>query len=270
MFDFSPWLAAAVIAGFVLLVMVLAAMHRASIMRAPMFKGRHLTLAIDEAAGQLVVTMDDHAGVVRMPLGSTAHYHSIDYAHVAVRADQKRPKTGRATLYITSYKTPDVFEKERVHAVDSGPLVASSWSRVLPESESRLAAAWLDRRAALIAPDFVGHVRTLNAQKKDAAAAARRHLPESPVIECDRGRLVKHYAYVAFLPSGFVYGMTEMAELPVPVTRVHADIGRKIRVVFAGQSWALDFELTQGEMETLQKLQQKVLLHLAPPIPRGH
>jgi hypothetical protein len=269
MFDFSPWLAAAVIAGFVLLVMVLAAMHRASIMRAPMFKGRHLTLAIDDAAGQLVVTMDDHAGVVRMPLGSTAHYHSIDYAHVAVRADQKRPKTGRATLYITSYKTPDVFEKERVHAVDSGPLVASSWSRVLPESESRLAAAWLDRRAALIAPDFVGHVRTLNAQKKDAAAAARRHLPETPVIECDRGRLVKHYAYVAFLPSGFVYGMTEMDGLPVPVTRVHADIGRKIRVVFAGQPWALTFELTQGEMQTLQGLQQKGLLHLAPPLPHG-
>lgn len=269
MSNYSPWYAAVFLAGCVVLFLVLRAMHRASIVRAPVFKGHRLTLAIDEAASQLVITMDDHAGVVRMPLGSVASYHSINYAPVPVRADQTPPKTGSATLYVTSYKIPDVFEKERVHAVDSGPLVASSWSRVLPESESRLAAAWLDRRAALIAPDFVGHVRTLNAQKKDAAAAARRHLPESPVIECDRGRLVKHYAYVAFLPSGFVYGMTEMNGLPVPVTRVHADIGRKIRVVFAGQPWALTFELTQGEMQTLQGLQQKGLLHLAPPLPHG-
>jgi hypothetical protein len=270
MFNYSPWYAAVFLAGCVVLFVVLRAMHRASIMRAPMFKGRHLTLAIDESAGQLVITMDDHAGVVRMPLGSVASYHSINYAPVPVRADQTPPKTGNATLYVTSYKIPEVFEKERVHAVDSGPLVASSWSRVLPESESRLAAAWLDRRAALIAPDFAGHVRILNAQKKDAAAAARRHLPENPVIECDRGRLVKHYAYVAFLPSGFVYGMTALDGPPVPVMRVHAGIGRKIDVVFAGQNWALDFELTQGEMETLQKLQQKGLLHLALPIPRGH
>ena len=269
MFTFSPWYAAVILAGFVVFFVIFEAMRRAAIVRAPVFRGRHLTLAIDESNSQLVITMHDHAGVARMPLGSVASHHSIGYAPVPVRAGQTPPKTGDATLYLTSYKIPDVFEKELVHAVDSDPLVATSWSRVLPATESRLAAAWLDRRAALIAPDFAGHILTLNAKKKEAAAAARRHLPEAPVIECDRGRLVKHYAYVAFLPSGFVYGMTEMDGLPVPVTRVHASIGRKIDVLFAGQNWALDFELTQGEMETLQKLQQEGLLHLAPPILRG-
>jgi hypothetical protein len=253
-----------------LLFLIFGAMRRASVVRAPVFKGRHLTLAIDEANSKLVITMNDDAGVVRMPLGSVASYHAPDFVPVPVRAGKTPPKTGNAHLWLTSFKVPDVFEKESVHAIDHSNLVASNWSRLLPEPEAKLAIAWLDRRAALIAPDFAGHVRSLNAQKKDAAAAARRHLPENPVIECDRGRLVKDYAYVAFLPSGFVYGMDGMDGLPVPVTRVHADVGRKIRVVFAGQPWALTFELTQGEMRTLQTMQQKGLLHLAPPIPPGH
>jgi hypothetical protein len=270
MSNYSPWYAAAVLAGLVLLFVILETMRRSTIVRGPVFKGGHLTLAIDEANKDLVITMNDDAGVVRMPLGSVASYHAPDFVPVPVRAGQTPPKTGRARLWLTSFKVPDVFEKESVHAIDHSNLVASNWSRLLPESEAKLAIAWLDRRAALIAPDFAGHVTSLNAQKKDAAAAARRHLPEKPLIECDRGRVAKYYAYIAVLPSGFVYGMTEMDGLPVPVTRVHADIGRKIRVMMPGHAFAFDFELTQGEMQTLQSLQQKGLLHLAPPLPRGH
>lgn len=270
MFDSPHWHAAAALAGCVVLFFILRAVRRAFLVRAPEFNGANLTLAMDEAANHLVVTRRGEAEVIRMPLGAVAWRLAYDYGSKPVRANQSRPKTGRATVYLTSFKLPQAFTEE--HLTDgTHPLyVLRKWTTDLGNGEAELAVGWLDHHARRIAPDLTGHIEALNAQKRELAAAARRHLPEKPVIECDRGRIIEHYAYVAFLPSGFVYGQSSADGLPVPVVRVHAGIGRKIDVVFPDSGTACGFELTTEEMGVLQGLQRQGVLHIEPPVPRGY
>jgi len=270
MFDYSPWYAAVVLAGCVVLFFILKAARRASLVCAPAFNGANLMLAMDEEAGHLVITRRGHAEVIRMPLGAVAWRLAYDYDSTPVRANQSPPKTGRATLYLTSFKLPQAFTED--HLTDgTHPLyVLRKWTTDLGNAEAEVAVGWLDHHARRIAPDLKGHIAILNAQKKELAAAARRHLPEKPVIECDRGRIIEHYSYVAFLPSGFVYGQSSADGLPVPVVRVHAGIGRKIDVVFPDSATAYGFELTPAEMDVLQGLQQKGVLRIEPPVPKGY
>jgi hypothetical protein len=270
MFAYSPWYAAVVLAGFVVLFFIVRAARRASLTRAPEFNGANLTLAMDEAAGHLVVTRQGQAEVLRMPLGAVTWRLAYDYDSTPVRADQSSPKTGRATVYLTSFKLPRAFAEDHLTDGTHALYVLRKWTTDLGNAEAELAVGWLDQHAKRIAPDLKGHIEALNAQKRELAAAARRHLPEKPVVECDRGRIIEHYRYVAFLASGFVYGQSSADGLPVPVVRVHAGVGRKIDVVFPDSATAYGFELTAAEMDVLQGLQQKGVLHVAPPIPRGY
>lgn len=87
-------------------------------------------------------------------------------------------------------------------------------------------------------------------------------------------RNAEHYAYVAFLPSGFVYGMRGADELPEPVSRVHAgDVhkaqGDTVQVEFFRGGRAT-FRLTGPEMRTLQQLQKRGVLRLEAPGPSAY
>jgi len=214
------------------------------------FETPWLTLSIDEAAQELVATQENEGGVIRMKLGSVTWQ---------VSGNQLR---------LTTFKMPLALGADQLSEYDLR-IVERTLQIYIGGSDPDMVNRWLDKRRARIIPDRVGHITRLNAQKKDAAEIARRHLPEKPVIECDTGSFVEHYAYVAFLPSGHVYGMQGMDALPVPVIRVFAGTGRNVQVAFASGR-ERSFELTPAETRILQGLQQKGLLHLPSLASRGY
>jgi len=236
--------------GLLIVGCIVIALHRASVVRREVFETPWLTLALDEDTQELVATQENEGGVIRMKLGSITWH---------VSGNQLR---------LTTFKMPDALGAEQLYEHDQ-TLVVRTVQLYMGGSNPRLVDRWLSRRAARIVPDRVGHITRLNAQKKNAAEIARRHLPEAPVIECDAGRFVEEYAYVAFLPSGHVYGMQGIDMLPTPVIRAFAGTGRTVRVVFASGREGT-FELTPTETRLLQGLQQRGVLHLPPLASRGY
>lgn len=236
--------------GLLIVGRILTALHHASVIRRDAFSTPWLTLAIDEDTQELVATQENEGGVIRMKLGSITWH---------VSGNQLR---------LTTFKMPLALGADRLYEHDQR-IVERTLQIYMGGSNPALVDRWLSRRGSRLVPDRVGHITRLNAQKKNAAEIARRHLPEKPVIECDAGRFVEQYAYVAFLPSGHVYGMQGMDALPTPVIRVFAGEARHVRVVFASGRED-SFELTPTETRLLQGLQQKGVLRLAPLASRGY
>jgi len=236
--------------GLIIVGRLLIALHDASVVRREVFETPWLTLSIDETAKELVATQDNQGEVIRMKLGSITWH---------VSGNQLR---------LTTFRMPQALGAEKLSEYDQ-TLVVRTVQLYMGGSNPDLVNRWLSRRESRLVPDRVGHVAKLNAQIKDAAEIARRHLPEKPVIECDTGRFVEQYAYVAFLPSGHVYGMQGIDALPTPVIRVFAGPARHVRVLFASGREGT-FELTPAETRILQGLQQKGVLHLPPLASRGY
>lgn len=243
----------AIIVGTILTIVVIWALVQAVRIRKPRLSTGGLTLFIDDEAGVLVASHRDQTGIERMPLNTMTWGVS-----------------GK-NLRITTFEVEKGFAVGKFYEYDQATVVRSVdfW---VGDGNPKLAKRWLDRWSLRLAPDVAGHIKALNAQKKDLAAAARRHLPETPVVECDTGRVIDHYAYVAFLPSGFVYGMKGADSIPLPVMRVHAgDVtrgkGRTVHVIFPRAGDAATFVLTGQEMQAIQTLQEKGVLTLAPPLP---
>jgi hypothetical protein len=246
-------LALAGTAAFIGLLYLGRALFRAADVRRSRFSFGRLSLFIDEASNELVVTQEGESGVRRLKVGTLA-WHGAGHS-----------------VRITSFKLPEAYAAGTFDPYNERTVFdyADLW---VGEGNTGPVTRWLNHRAARLAPDINGHIRALNAQKKDIAAAARRHLPETPVVECDTGRTIGQYGYVAFLPSGFVYGMDNAEGLPQPVIRVHAGDphqgkGRTVHVVFPRAGSSLTFELAPAEMRVLQGLQQRGVLRLEAPVP---
>lgn len=250
---FYIFLGLALTAGFIALLYLLRGLYRASAVRAVRFSDGRNQLFIDEAAQELVITQGDRTGVHRLPLGTL---------------------TWRGTgvhVRLASFKLPLAFARGKFDDYDQIAVRETVDVWVGENNEGPL-LRWLSHRTKRLAPDSDGHVRKLNAQKKELAAAARRHLPETPVVECDTGRTLEQYAYVAFLPSGHVYGMDSHDGLPQPVLRVfsgdvHRGKGRTIDVDYPAANPPVSFSLSASEMSALQKLQEKGVLRLEPTRP---
>ncbi|MGF6492205.1 hypothetical protein ABIE56_000358 [Luteibacter sp. 621] len=248
--EYLAWCAGAFVA-FLALIFILVALHRRAVIRRPVFQDTDIEFEIDEAAGELVATSLRQTGVARLPLNTLTWAISTN------------------NLRLTSFKLPVAFAAPNLSEFDK-TIVRENVHLWVGNSNQQLVLRWLEHRAGRLKPDLAAHIKQLNAQKKDLAAAARRHLPEVPAVECDTGMLLEHYAYVAFLPSGFVYGMRGADELPEPVSRVRAgDVhkaqGNTVQVEFfrGGQA---TFRLTVPEMRVLQGLQRKGVLRLEAPV----
>ncbi|UPG92841.1 hypothetical protein [Luteibacter aegosomatissinici] len=246
---------ALLLAGFILVLFLAFLAQQFLAPRRSRFCHRGASLVIDEHANVLIISQTDRTGVQRFPLG-TVTWRDIG-----------------TSVRIASFKLPDAyafgqFNDYNPHAVQDSIDV---W---VGQGNAGPLMRWLAHRAKRLAPDVEGHYRKLDAQKRQIAAAVRRHLPETPVVECDVGRLIDHYAYVAFLPSGFVYGMRGADSLPQPVLcvrggDVHRGKGRTVEVEFLHSSPAT-FELTEQEMRLIQGLQEKGVLRLEPPRPNPY
>lgn len=252
--EYLAWCAGAFVA-FLALIRLLVAVYNRAVIRRPVFQDTDIELEIDEKAGELVATSLRQTGVIRLPLNTLTWAISTN------------------NLRLTSFKLPLAFAAPHFSEFDK-TIVRENVHLWVGNCNQGLVLRWLEHRAGRLKPDVAGHIKQLNAQKKDLAAAARRHLPETPVVECDAGMLLEHYAYVAFLPSGFVYGMRGADELPEPVSRVHAgDVtkaqGNTIQVEFFRVGRAT-FRLTGPEMRTLQQLQKKGVLRLEAPVPSAY
>ncbi|QWT22130.1 hypothetical protein KPL74_08995 [Bacillus sp. NP157] len=243
-------LAVGIAAGFIVFLYLARAIYRASTVRKARYSDGRNQLFIDEAAGELVITQGDRTGVRRMPLGTL---------------------TWRGTgtdVRIASFKLPLAYARTEFNDYDQIS-VRDSVDVWVGANNAGPLLRWLNHRTKHLAPDIEGHYRALNAQKKAIAAAARRHLPETPVVECDTGRTLEQYAYVAFLPSGFVYGMDSSEGIPQPVLRVfagnvHQGKGRTIDVDYPMPNPPVTFSLSASEMSAIQKLQEKGVLRLEP------
>ncbi|UPG88322.1 hypothetical protein L2Y96_12915 [Luteibacter aegosomaticola] len=243
-------------AAFIGLLYIGRTLFREIDARRSRFSFGRLSLFIDDAANELVITQQGQSGVRRLKVGTLAWTR----AGYSVR--------------ITSFKLPEAFADGKFDPYS--PRTVSDYADVwVGEGNAGPVTRWLNHRAARLTPDINGHIRALNAQKKAIAAAARRHLPETPVVECDTGRTIEQYGYVAFLPSGFVYGMDDAEGLPQPVIRVHAgDVhqgeGRTVKVVFPRAGSSRTFKLEPTEMKALQALQETGKLRLDTPLRVPH
>lgn len=253
---FYIFLGLGITAGFIASLYGVRALYRALATRRVRFSDGRNQLFIDEAANSLVITQGDRAGIHRMPLGTL---------------------TWRGTgtnVRIASFRLPAAFAHGEFNDHNKN-LVSDSVDVWVGENNTAPLLRWLSHRASRLAPDVDGHVRALNAQKKEIAAAARRHLPETPIVECDTGRTIEQYAYVAFLPSGFVYGMDSRDGIPQPVLRVfagdvHRGKGRTIDVDYPAARPPVTFTLSSAEMSALQRLQEKGVLRLEAPRPLSY
>lgn len=240
-------------AAFIALLYLLRGLYRVVAVRTERFSDGRNQLFIDDAADELVVTQGDRANVHRLPLGTLTWRNTGTHVRIA------------------SFKLPLAFARGKFDDYDQ-IAVRDTVDVWVGENNAGPLLRWLSHRASRLAPDIDGHVRTLNARKKDIAAAARRHLPETPIIECDTGRTIEQYAYVAFLPSGFVYGMDSPDGIPQPVLRVfagdvHRGKGRTVEVDYPAPNPPVTFTLSGPEMSALQQLQEKGVLRLEAPRP---
>lgn len=247
---FYIYLGLGLAAGFIVFLYLVRTIYRASLVRRERYSDGRNQLFIDDAAGELVITQGDRTDVHRLPLGTLTWR-----------------KTG-TDVRIASFKLPLAYARAEFNDYDQ-VAVQDSVDVWVGANNAGPLLRWLSHRAGRLAPDAEGHFRALNAKKKEIAAAARRHLPETPIVECDTGRTLEQYAYVAFLPSGFVYGMDSIEGIPQPVLRVFAGNvnqgkGRSIDVDYPMPNPPVTFSLSAGEMSAIQALQEKGVLRLEP------
>lgn len=271
--NFNYWMLA-MIGGLIIGAALLAAMsafHRRFVTPTKHeFRHPLLTLSVDDAKQELVITRKGDINVTRLPLGTlrwtSDRISNNEFSGPAVPENW----SGHSWLTVQSLSPAAALDPKWNQFGLMGldvRMVAESVRISVPDGVAEDALRWLNHREARFHPDVVGRKRALQQAGDKLLADCRKALEETPAVESFTYWYDNTISYVAVFDDGRAVAVDGDVPVLIPITQLRASHDGRLRVMLQGgheRRFALDAKATTA----LQKLQQRGVVRLLPPLPQ--